>query len=693
MRRLLLPLLVLGSLWFSGASSPVAGAEPALEARVLDFPLWLGPGDSLRVPIQATNRGNTPLSEIRVKVSIHNGVQSRSQLNSAFRGSLGQPQATDTFEIEGTIPAGQTRTLQVEKPLPEISFFRSADDGAYPVRITVSTGRASAPPITTPMMFFSRPADLPLTVALIIPIHTLPVVDPVGLVVPERLEQAFGDGRIDRILSGLERHPDVPVTLAPTPLLLDTLADLADGYTRTSSSGPSVVAGTDPAATAAAATLDRIRAVGARPASRVIASPYSGAFLPRLLKAGLLDRAESQVGKARIRLREVLGTDPLPGWLLPAEGALDEPTLEALQLSGLTHAILAPASLQQDSAKFTRGAPVSIRTRARSPVTALIEDPALGSRLEGAPNGADETDETSPQARQRFLADTATIMLEQPARHRAVVAVAPADWEPDDAELDGILGALARSPWMRAATPDAIMNDNRLPTADRLQLAPTKVVLGKAPESSDEYLSTLRDALRSIEQFSDLDPPPERIAQLETSALIAESADWWTGRRSMERGASYARSVVTRVQAIFERIRAPASQRITLTSLTGVIPIQVRSDADYPVRVVIRLESDKLEFPSGKRFDVILPPRAQTIEVKVIARTTGTFPLRVTLETPNRGLILGSSQLVVRSTAYNVMALAIMGGAGFFLVVWWLGGAMRRRLNRRTRAGADPLLE
>jgi len=128
-------------------------------------------------------------------------------------------------------------------------------------------------------------------------------------------------------------------------------------------------------------------------------------------------------------------------------------------------------------------------------------------------------------------------------------------------------------------------------------------------------------------------------------------------------------------------IRAPAPQTITLTSRTGVIPLSVGSALEYPVDVVIRLESDKLRFPDGNRIDVDqLKPPNQTFRVRAITQASGTFPLKVQVLTPS-GQLVSDSQLTIRSTAYNVVALSITGGAAVFLVGWWAIGAVRGRLS------------
>jgi uncharacterized protein DUF6049 len=674
------------------AADPSArvAAPPPLDVRVLDFPSWVGPSDSLRVVLQVKNNTPDPVTDLEARLSFYQPFGSRTDLDSWLGGnrrSRTDPGAQDTLPLPDTIAPGETRTVTVEKPLSDVSFLGKQDDRVYPVRVVLSAGPLEASPVSLPLVFFNQPAPVPLGVALMIPLHIPAIYDENGLVVPSRLRQQIGDGRISRILDGLQSFPDVPVTIAPSALLLDTLADLSDGYTIATKTGPAVVPPADPSAIGAAVLLARIRQLASRPQTRLVVSPYSGARLPRLVAVGLTDRAEAQVSSARLRMRTLLGLDPMPGWLLPTAGELDDPTLKALAGSGLTNAVVDPGSLRRRDSKLTAGAAAMLTTRDGIEVPSLVNDPGLAQRL------AADAGLTPAETRQRFLAEAAALMLEQPGRKRAVVAVAPADWDPGDATVGGILDALARSPWMRATTPDAILADPDLAPSGSVAIASSLPASSSgsgtsASRPTADYFASLREAKRMIDQYADLGPPPDRLARVETNLLIAESADWWTGRSAIESGTRYAQAVGRIVRGEFAKVRAPESQHITLTAHEGVIPIQVRSEADYPIDLVIRLDSDKLGFPDGMRLKRRLMPRAQNVEVRAIARTTGTFPVRVVLETPGQGIVLGSSQLVVRSTAYNIVGLGITGSAAIFLVVWWFVGVIRRRIARTQPAEA-----
>jgi hypothetical protein len=66
----------------------------------------------------------------------------------------------------------------------------------------------------------------------------------------------------------------------------------------------------------------------------------------------------------------------------------------------------------------------------------------------------------------------------------------------------------------------------------------------------------------------------------------------------------------------------------------------------------------------------------------VQSRTSGSFPLRVTVRTPS-GAVLSQSRISVRSTATSGVGVVLSVGAGAFLFLWWL---RQFRHGRRARA-------
>jgi hypothetical protein len=133
------------------------------------------------------------------------------------------------------------------------------------------------------------------------------------------------------------------------------------------------------------------------------------------------------------------------------------------------------------------------------------------------------------------------------------------------------------------------------------------------------------------------------------------------------------------------RIASAPGSFVTLTSHTGTVPITVSNELDAPVRVAVQISSQHLQVSGGGRVaETIQPHRQVAIDVRATARTSGVFPLEVNLLTPN-GLMYDHTNLLVRSTAYGVVALLITGLATGILLL-----AVVIRLVRRARAARRP---
>lgn len=663
-----------------------ASVEEQLEIRLAAFPISVGPTGSLDVSLEVLNPSDSAAEELEVTLQIYQGVTSVSGLQDTYRGRLGSSLASDTIRVDGGVPAGGTRVVSVSKPLEELSAFRNSTiDRAYPVRILVRSSEGEAEPIDTHMVYYSEPPERPLGIGLVVPLHS-PSIYTDGsqpeLVTNDSLHESITEGRLSAILSALEAFPDLPVTLAPTGMLLSMLQDMADGYPTPDEE----VDSGDPRSQAAAAALTRLRALAARPATQVMATSYSPIPLPALNGDDLRDLAQTQLREGRNTLLAepvgLLRSQPLEGWLLPAGGSLDQPSVATAHRTDATKVILSADSLRPVRQTFTRGLPARLRGGGGSATTgvegadtvALIADAGLANAM--VPSEDDKTVE----ARQRFAAEAATIHLETPGLMRAVVAVPPWDWDPSPELAIGVLATLASSVWLDPSHPEQIVSDLEAPSGESLQLASTEDVLDAWPDLPPQsYFEALERASDAIARYSSISPPALQIGALNRRLLVAQSADWWSTTGRLERAEEFATEIPDSVAEELGRIRGPGPQTITLTSNTGVIPLSIGSGLDYPVDVVLRLDSDKLRFPDGQRVDIQdLRPPNHTIRVRASTDASGTFPVQVQVFTPG-GLLISDTVLTVRSTAYNIVALSITGGAAVFLVGWWIVGAVRKR--------------
>jgi hypothetical protein len=713
--RLAAIFLVVAGLVVVSPGRAAYAADPPLKAELVGFPEWLGPTGDLQATLRVTNNGSSSLSGLRVHVEGYEGPGSRSALQDQFDGKSLNPVWSDTQNYTDALAPGETRDVVFDRrsPMSTLSFFQSGASGqsvpdrAYTLRFSVSAGGFSAAEVYTQLPFFTEnPAvDHPLKISLVIPLDVETVFDSQNREVSRSLESAIApNGRISRILGALEdpRHAEVALGLAPSGRFLDALATLSspNGFVRQTASGSQQVPPSDPVAQAAGFTIQRLVHLAARPGVAMIATPYANAPLAGLAASGLDKDVQAQVALGRAEIKTRLGYDALPGWLLPTDGLVDDSTLNLLTDGGVEHAILSPPSLRQSPPPvLTPGAQVTVKGKFGS-MGALVQDSVLSSRLQGD-NGLSPV-----QVRQRFLAESATILNERPAMQRSIAIVAPSDWAPDPVVVGGIFDALAPtgSPWMTGARPDDVLAQGKdaAQGKDTVQTVSQNAADAGPQTPSKDYFEALRTARRTLDDFAALQPTlavgngpngpsvQTLIDQLTRHLLDAESEEWWGRGPTPDRGKALARSVSSGLQGQLRKIRIQSrNQTITLTSRGATIPLVLESGVNYPVLVVIKLTSDKVEFQGGQPcFDPqgpatcltkVLLPRAQTIQVRAKSKFSGSFQVKVALRSVP-GLQIAQARLLIRSTAYNLLALSIMGAAALFILLSWLGGIARRRM-------------
>jgi hypothetical protein len=177
-----------------------------------------------------------------------------------------------------------------------------------------------------------------------------------------------------------------------------------------------------------------------------------------------------------------------------------------------------------------------------------------------------------------------------------------------------------------------------------------------------------------------LDNVDQGILLSRATALQAEDrAD-----RKLSSSADYLRGADRVVKSVTSKVRGPRGQRVTLTSRRASIPISLLNDTGRPLQVRVRLESDQLRFLDGSERFVTLAPQNTTERFRVESRSTGAFPLSITVTSPDGALLVNSSELTIRSTVVSGVGAVLTAGAGIFLLVWWGNDLRRSRRGRRS---------
>jgi hypothetical protein len=396
--------------------------------------------------------------------------------------------------------------------------------------------------------------------------------------------------------------------------------------------------------------------------------PFAGPSVPSLVAAGLHADLEQQMRLGRNTVGEVLGVEPSQGLFRPPGGLLSADAIRALADLDVEALIVDPEDLPPP-AGLVLSPPAVARVSAGPGRTlrAVAPDPVVAERLGALPG--------DPLLRARWIIGELTALyFEQPSVDRGVaILVQPG---PDQTFLTSLLRSLKakalprHTAWLRPVRASRLLAVAE--AGDHRDLASSRF-----PRYTSTFLEEVATSRDSISQLESMTANPTLLSQrLRIQVLMAEARDFV---RDEPAALGFLDAVQARVRREFDKVEPPRPSSITLTSRGGVIPVTIRNLAGYRVHLRVVLLSSRLEFLEGDSRTVVLERPVQTFTFPVRAQTTGRFPVTVRLET-RHGAAIAESQIVVRSTAYNLLALVITLGAALFLAAWW-----GRRLLPRPR--------
>jgi len=605
---------------------------------------WVGAsGDfSLRLHLERPSGQSDP----EVAVTIFPAVATRSEFALTIADKIGPTpllpvQAVPVSSLVPDAAGDVTVNLHLADRLS-----LGKEDGVFPVRVSLRE-RSSERVIrhfTTHLVYLpGQHAGDKLGLALVLPVHSAAGLPPTGA------RQLQGIDDLAALSSGLEAAGTTPLTLAPTP---ETLATLA--------------ASTDDKAVAALKNLQQRAA-----AATVLAGTYVPTSLPALLAAGLTGDATTQIVRGSDTVAEILRVRPdARTWL--SQGPLDDASIAMLGQRGMDRIVTSDEDIKPDSGQRLTVTQPFLLSGGEHQMPAVVADSGLSTYFDNR---------TAPVlAANHLLADLAVIYLDQPGSdRRGVVAMAPPSWHVDRRLLDTVVTGLNQNPIVEPTSLDTLFTTVAPAKADsgRPVLRQTAPVGpgGLGDIAADLRSSRVRlDALGSV-----LGPGTADHGNLDERLLLAESTDLRTNRQRQ----AYIEAVLAGIDTQRQAIRIPGNRSFTLTARSAEIPVTFQNRTGVPAKVVVKVQSEKLVFPQGGTQMLDLTRLNTTERFSVVSRTSGAFPVRITLESPDGNLVIGQARLTVRSTAASGVGLTVSVGAAMFLAVWWGRHALRGRRARR----------
>lgn len=624
---------------------------PADGVALVDQTDWLDDGEAFELRLAV---GEDVAPSDAVVIDLHAPVTSRSQFSETLEGRLlGSRRAEFVIPLAELPPAADgSRVVRLvagpaERP-GERTLGALPRAGVYPLVVGVrpdAPEQAPAPPFTTYLVRTPESATTPLRVAVVQPVRSPLAIRPDGtadLGSPE-LERLAG---VAGVLAG---SVGTPLTITPRPETLEALRLVA-------------ASGEGPGAAVATAVLDDLRSATA--GRQVVSGPFVDVVLDALTAAGLGDEVATQRRRGDEAVEQAIGaTTDVRTWV--ADEGVAPRSLRRLAGLGVDHLVVPDASLSPVDLRLSLTRPFAVALDGgATQLEATAPDPALSARFATA---------DPVLGAQHVIADLAVLHGDEPgtAHPRGVVVAPPEDVHTDPLLLEGVLDGLFASPILEPVTLDTYF-EQVVPEGAGGEplvrdLTPAEGRLG----ISAGEVEAARVRLQALLGTVDADRP--ETARLTDLVLLAQA----DGLTPSERR-TYLAAASDRLSEEMGSVRILDRASFRLPDSEGTIPLTVVREGDEPLSVRVVLASDKLQFEDAPStaanqisYDLDLTSENTPLVVPVRVRSPGSFPLLVTVTSPDGRVELLRSQVTVHSTAFSGVGLALSAGAGLFLLLWW----------------------
>jgi hypothetical protein len=650
----------------SGGQAAISKGPDSLQ--LLSQTAWVGPGQSevrLHLGVTASDEAYETLS-----VSVYRELTARSQFQAAFRGDL-SGSGFYYWPPKGPAPLNQlprdpTGGVDVDIGVNNGSGgLPLSTTGVYPVEVFLEKdGARLGAPLTVFVVYAGSDArnlqrlnaDLVVPVAARVPISSsgLP-----GAVPPASASALRADS------AELARW-QVPVTVEVDVPTVQALAKGGPADARALAHLEAAVASGDELLPATSLPLD----------------------LGALVSSGLTSDIRDELTAGASALGSMLGASPTTTTWAFSRG-VDASTMSAIVALGAQQVAVPEGDLSAlpvTDQKLTFAQPTRLSVRGGH-VDVIGADSELSSRI-----AESSAPERAVLVANQVLAELAMIDLEAPSDTRGVVLLPSPGITVNATFLGVFLAGLQGNPLIKAVTLAELFHN--VPLASGTTTAPLVRQL-EGPRTSPPLGGTgrLQEALSAVRAAAQVyGATTALVGVLGHELVVSLSAVFSVPQRAAIIGAA-----LQSAQVALAKVRLPPSNSITLTSRQGSLPLTLLSSAGTLAHVRLVLSSEELSFmakrfdqgrcapigPGSEQCELTLSQATTALQVPVVVRTIGAFPLSLEIETPDGSEEIAAGTYTVRSTAISDLGLVLMVGAALFLAIWWARNARHGRRAKR----------
>ncbi len=159
-----------------------------------------------------------------------------------------------------------------------------------------------------------------------------------------------------------------------------------------------------------------------------------------------------------------------------------------------------------------------------------------------------------------------------------------------------------------------------------------------------------------------------------------------------------AQELLAQANGLKAAVQLPEPFTFTLTGRSGTIEVRISNTIDEPLKVVVALDSTKVNFPGGDQEVTLRPLDETSVIVPVEAESNGTSSITLTASTPAGEVLAEPVTLTARVTALTGLGQVLTGGLVLVLLTWWFTNWRGRRRaaladNGRERHPSTPRVE
>ncbi len=655
----------------TGTGAPGAGAQetttsvapPPLPVGVslVSQSTWVALRQTFTMKLHLDNPTLAAKPDAAIAVTVYQSTTSRTGFDDVVQGrNLGGTFYVHTTAVASLQPDARRDVtlafgLAGSDTRPTIGITRP---GVYPVKVElVNTGVASGSFVTWLVAVdtgSTKPIEKKLSVAFVWQVAADPIELPDGTDDPKVVAQLEPGGRLDKIAGVLGAASGFRYSVALSPETVAAWARLGRRDHKIASSFKSVRAAANAATT------------------EVLPTTYVPIDVAALEGAGLGHYLPAEYAKGAAALQSALGVNPAA----TAQSAFVDPapTSDAV-VNDLRDMLIDRIAVREQAL-----IPVNHQF---SPAQAFVLDTTGGESRGVATAPFIETlfngPEPSTLRAERVVAALAEVAYETPSIARGIVIAPSARWNPDLPTITTVVSALRSLPLVQPATLDdmfaTVSNEQALGTNVQRRLV--SAVPPPTPVDPTEYVTTATELSAYADVVGSQDPVVVK-GSLTLLTMLSTSIP-------AERAHAELAQIDAAVRAFTAGVTAD-EKRITLTSRNAAVPLTFENNLkpERDVKVRVHLDSAKLRFPNGADQYVTLKPGSNTIRFNVEARASGTFPMTISVTSPNGSLAFGPPVLVtVRSAVFGGWAVGLTVAALVFLAGWWANHFRRTRKNRR----------